>query len=383
MSNKIILKGIAWDHPRGYQPLRATSKAFSEQNQEISIQWDVRSLKEFGDTPIEDLMETYDLITVDHPYMGQAHANKLLLPLEKKISEKILQILEQQSIGPSFNSYRYMGHLYALPIDAAALVAASRDDLVKELKIGLPMTRADLFRLYKKVPDRQSIAWPLCPTDLWCTFLTLCAQDMGRDFIKDYTINEKAGSSVLNEIKQHLEHLHPDSLNWNPIQILDAMASGDEILYSPFLFGYVNYSQTGFARKTVSFHNSPTGAKNGVSTILGGVGLAVSNKCEHPDEAVSYVVYTAMGNVQKGIYAKNGGQPGNLIAWQDEDNNNRSLDFFKNTLQTMENVYVRPQHPGWNRFQEQGADLLHLGLISDVESSKIMKDLNQLYESTV
>jgi len=85
MPEVIQLKGIAWDHPRGYEPLRATSTTFAEDNPDISISWDIRSLKEFGDMPIEDLIDTYDLITIDHPYMGQAYANKLLLPLEEHL----------------------------------------------------------------------------------------------------------------------------------------------------------------------------------------------------------------------------------------------------------------------------------------------------------
>lgn len=49
MSQTITLKGIAWDHPRGYDPLQATSKAFAELYQGVSIKWNIRSLKEFGD----------------------------------------------------------------------------------------------------------------------------------------------------------------------------------------------------------------------------------------------------------------------------------------------------------------------------------------------
>jgi multiple sugar transport system substrate-binding protein len=52
----IILKGIAWDHPRGYQPLGAISEEFSKEYPMVSIIWDVRSLKEFGDMPIEELI---------------------------------------------------------------------------------------------------------------------------------------------------------------------------------------------------------------------------------------------------------------------------------------------------------------------------------------
>jgi len=46
---------------------------------EVRIIWDIRSLKDFGDKPIEELIDEYDLITIDHPYMGQADKHGLLL----------------------------------------------------------------------------------------------------------------------------------------------------------------------------------------------------------------------------------------------------------------------------------------------------------------
>ena len=377
----ILLKGIAWDHPRGYEPLRATSREFSKRYPEVSISWDIRSLKEFGDMPIEELIDNYDLITIDHPYMGQAYTNKLLLPLEKELSTTVLHKLAKESVGPSFESYLYKDHLFALPIDAAALVAASRVDLITKLNLTCPEIRTELHNFYKKIPNDYVVAWPLCATDLWCTFLTLCVQDGGRNFIKNYTINEKVGSRVLDELKRHLDFLHPESLNCNPIQVLDRMGSDDEIIYSPFLFGYTNYSRVGYARKLINFSNSPVNPKNDISTILGGVELAVSSNTNYANWAVEYTNYVASAEVQESTYTKNGGQPGNLVAWQSKDNNTLCTNFFKNTLETMSKAYVRPQHLGWNSFQEQGADLLHKGPVENNSSNIIMKNLNQLYQT--
>lgn len=383
MSEKIIVKGIAWDHPRGYEPLKATSTAFTKKNPDVQIHWDIRSLKEFGDTPIEDLIDAYDLITIDHPYMGQAHSNKLLVPLEERLSEVQLNEYRNQSVGPSFESYYYNGHLYALPIDAAALVAASRSDLISTLNLELPDTRGKLFNFYKEVPKGYSVAWPLCATDLWCTFLTLCAQDAGRNFVENRNIDEKVGGKVLDELKVHLKYVHSESMSWNPIQVLDRMAADDEIIYSPFLFGYTNYSRKGYAKNIVHFGNSPTNPANDVSTILGGVGLAVSAKCKHTDVAVAYVDFVARAETQEGPYTKNGGQPGNVVAWESAFNNRLCHGFFNRTRTTMEKAYVRPRHQGWNNFQEQGAEILHKGLIRNVPSNEVMKDLNQLYQSVV
>ncbi len=383
MSEIITLRGMAWDHPRGYDPLRITSAAFVKKYPSVRIEWYIRSLKEFGDMPIEEMVDSYDLITIDHPHMGHVDSNQLLLPLEERLPERQLSELAAQSVGPSFNSYIYQDHLYALPIDAAALVAASRDDLVAMLNLELPRTRKELLNFYRQVPCNYAVAWPLCATDLWCTFLTLCAQQSGRTFIQQNTIDERTGIAVLDELKYHLHYIHPDSTNWNPIQLLDCMSCDDEIIYSPYLFGYTNYSRNGYSKKIVSFSNSPRNPKIKVSTILGGVGLAISTHCKHEDLALAYVYYVANAKTQTGIYTEIGGQPGNLVAWLSETNNQLCNNFFKNTLETMNKAYLRPRHVGWNQFQEQGADLLHNGLIKNKSSHILIKKLNKLYQSIV
>ena len=51
----IQLKGIAWDHPRGFDPMVATANLFQKKNPEIEIQWDKRPLQAFADRPIEEM----------------------------------------------------------------------------------------------------------------------------------------------------------------------------------------------------------------------------------------------------------------------------------------------------------------------------------------
>jgi len=377
----INLTGITWNHPRGYEPLIAVSEAFTILNPDTSVSWDVRSLKEFGDVPIEELVNNYDLITIDHPYMGQADKNKLLLPLEKYISSGHLRGLSRQSVGSSFSSYQYNGHLYALPVDSAALVSAYRNDFLTKFNLSLPQTRAELKRFYRKVPQGFEVAWPLCSTDLWCSFLSICAQDGGSDYITDFKFNEKICSKVIDELKFHLEFIHPESINWNPIQILDKMGNENKIIYSPYLFGYSNYSRLGYSQYIVNFSNSPLNPGNDVSTIMGGVGLAVSSRCKNVTPAMKYLKYITSTTIQEKIYTPNGGQPGNLKAWKSKKNNIICHDFFNNTIKTLVHAYVRPQHPGWNIFQELGASLLHQSIIQNIRSEKVMKDLNQLYQS--
>ncbi len=67
----IALRGITWDHPRGYQPLAASADPYAAEFG-VRVTWDRRSLKDFGDAPIDLLAADYDLLIIDHPHMGLA-----------------------------------------------------------------------------------------------------------------------------------------------------------------------------------------------------------------------------------------------------------------------------------------------------------------------
>ena len=86
-----VLKGIAWDHPRGFDPMLATAKEFSNKFSEVKIIWDKRPLQSFADRPIENMAFEYDLMVIDHPHVGEASRKNLLSELDSfsKFKDKI------------------------------------------------------------------------------------------------------------------------------------------------------------------------------------------------------------------------------------------------------------------------------------------------------
>src|SRR6478672_8641081 len=102
---KTILKGITWGHSRGITPLLAAAQRFTELYPDIEIDWKKRSLQEFADFPIEKLTEDYDLLIIDHPWVGRAAATGCVLPLDEYISETYLEDQLQNTVGKSHNSY--------------------------------------------------------------------------------------------------------------------------------------------------------------------------------------------------------------------------------------------------------------------------------------
>ena len=156
----IHLKGMTWDHPRGYRCLEAASEHYAAQHG-VSISWDRRSLQAFADAPIDDIAETYDFIILDHPHVGLIADSACLLPLEMPADAA------EASLGGSLESYVWNGSLWAYPVDAACQVAVKRPDLCKG-----------------ELPDWDSIlsgsfsgamVTPLLPVDAFDLMMTLVA----------------------------------------------------------------------------------------------------------------------------------------------------------------------------------------------------------------
>jgi multiple sugar transport system substrate-binding protein len=169
-TSPIILKGITWGHSRGITPLLAYSQRFTELNPGVEIHWTKRSLQEFADFPIEKLTEQYDLLIIDHPWVGCAAATECVLPLEQWLSKKYLQDQLKNTVGFSHLSYQYNLHQWALAIDAATPAASYRVDLLEKNNAKLPATWHDLLQLAK----RGKVAVPAIPIDLLMNFYTFC-----------------------------------------------------------------------------------------------------------------------------------------------------------------------------------------------------------------
>jgi multiple sugar transport system substrate-binding protein len=113
------LRGLTWDHPRGYVVLDALAAAGG-------ARWDRQPLEGFESRPLRTLADDYDLVVIDHPGLGQSVRDGALRPLDELLSAAELAACAEVSAGRSYASYQLDGHQWALPIDAAAQVSVCR-----------------------------------------------------------------------------------------------------------------------------------------------------------------------------------------------------------------------------------------------------------------
>jgi multiple sugar transport system substrate-binding protein len=377
----ITLKGLTWDHPRGYAPLLGGVPEYEAQNPEIKIQWDRRTLREFGEAPIEQYLDRYDLLIVDHPFVGFAAAHGSLVDLAPSISEAEKLHFAADSVGPSWKSYWHGGGLWAFPIDAATQVASYRPDLLPALSPNVPNTFDDVLELGKKARKAgQYIVVPACPTDAISLFFTLSA-NLGYPIPEEHElfVDDSVAGAVLGRLHALITVAHPQSVEWNPIQVYDFMTSSSDAIYCPYGFGYSNYSRVGNPAR-LKFTNAPAAGQHGsAGTMLGGTGVAISKASAHQPEAISYAKWLVNPEHQRGTYFREGGQPASLAAWNDPSVDAMANDFFSGTLQTLQTAYVRPRFDGFVRFFEVAGIEINRCLRGEVKDAALIRWLNDRY----
>ncbi|HMU09662.1 MAG TPA: extracellular solute-binding protein, partial [Ferruginibacter sp.] len=166
----IVLNGITWAHSRGITPLLAASQRYNELHPDVEIRWKKRTLQEFADLPIEKLTQEYDLLIIDHPWVGCAAATNCVLPLNEYLPKEYLQDQFENSVGYSHASYNYHNSQWALAIDAATPAASFRKDLLDKNNIALPQTWQEVIALAKT----GRVAVPGIPIDMLMNFYSFC-----------------------------------------------------------------------------------------------------------------------------------------------------------------------------------------------------------------
>src|SRR5438128_1790915 len=101
----IALKGMTWDHTRGYAPMVATAAEYHRLHPDAQITWEKRSLQAFADYPLAELAAQFDLIVIDHPHVGAAVKDGSLVALDHTGRANELATLARQSLSVSHASY--------------------------------------------------------------------------------------------------------------------------------------------------------------------------------------------------------------------------------------------------------------------------------------
>jgi multiple sugar transport system substrate-binding protein len=370
------LRGMTWDHARGYDPMVATAAAYAAAHPGVTITWEKRSLQAFADRPISEMAETYDLMVIDHPHVGEVARQGNLLALDG-LRNAEMAALAAGSVGLSHPSYAFGGHQWALAIDTATPVACLRPDLLE----APPQLWAEVLDLARA----GRVGFALIPINALMTFFGM-ARNLGHAVAEDpdHLIAPAEAAHVLGLLREIVALMDPRCLRLDPIGIYEWMGrTRDAPAYSPFGYGYTNYSRKGFCPWPLAFHDAPGMAEpTPRGTVLGGTGIAVSAFSKHADIAVDYAFWIAGADCQKGLYTASGGQPGHAAAWEDDVCNALTGNFFRNTRATLDSAWLRPRHDGYMGLQDRAGDILHACLRGEATEAATLAALDAAYRES-
>jgi len=381
MARGVTLTGITWNHSRGLVPLVATAQRVMDADPEVAIAWQTRSLKEFGDFPIQRLAESFDLLIIDHPFAGYAAAHPVLVPLDDHLPADYLADQAANSVGPSYESYIAGGHLWALPVDAATPISGHRPDLLARYDARLPETWDELLVL----AGRGLVAVPGTAVDSLMNVSMLClglGEEPFRD--DDRIVPDETGVAALETLRELHARCGPANFERNPIRTWDALTRGDDLVYCPFAYGYANYGRTDYTDKPLRFGGLVALHGQRLRSTLGGTGLAISARCtgEALATALRYAEYVTSPACQTGLYTLTGGQPGHRRAWLDPALDDLTNGFFRDTLPTLDEAYLRPRYSGYIPFQDAGGDVVRDYLRHGGNVRATLQTLNKLYRES-
>jgi multiple sugar transport system substrate-binding protein len=348
----IILKGTAWDHPRASAGLDAVNSRIAAELG-ARIEWDLHSLAVFSADPLAKTVEGYDLILFDHPYSGDASGG-LLLDLSRYLAPAALDDLRADTVGFGVDLFDYDGGVWGLPIDAACQVAAFRPDLCARAGLDEKFLRAATLDEIVDALRREKLklAISFLGVGSFMCFLSYCYQLGAVPFAREgEMVPREVGLEAIAFMHRIIEVAVPEVLDWISITCLENMARRDDLAYCPTIFGFSPYSHDGYGtadgRRPIVFTAPPLprqGARR--SSIIGGAGIGVSARTRHPELAARAVQLLMSRDIQREM-ALAWGQPGRRSTWTDPEVNAVSRGFFANTLETIEQGYIRPRFPGW------------------------------------
>lgn len=376
----INLKGIAWNHTRGFTSVVATAQRFEELNPNVRITWEKRSLQAFADASLNELTNEYDLLIMDNPHVSIAARDKVLLPFDDYLSAEFIRELAENSVGKSHASYNVNNKQWTLATDAATPVATWREDLLAKKNLQIPKTWNDLLELSKT----GKVAFASIGIDTLMHHYMMCKALGGTIFENQ---NELAPRQIMiDAIKTYKELLDlapAYCLEMNPIKVAELMTQTNDVVYSPFNYGYSNYSKTNYADHTLKAGGLVTFNGKRLQSTLGGAGIAVSSKTKHAEAAMKYAKFTASEKTQTGLYFEFGGQPGHRKAWLNKEVNAQSKDFFKDTLQTLDEATMRPQYYGYMHFQDEASPVIHDAVSGKVSIEASVDKMNSIYKESL
>ena len=382
----MTLRGLTWDHPRGYRPLQA----FAAHCPAAGVSWDRQPLAAFEAKPIAELARSYDLMIIDHPGLGAAIAAQAIQPLDQLVPAGLLAEWQAASVGPTWASYTVSsttgpstsgpsttgasttgsGQQWAVPIDAAAQVSVFRPDRLD----AAPRDWAEVPALARRHRTALCLGGP----HAFLTLLAMCASAGPAD--RDELVRPRDAVAALDILRAVWADADQEISTGDPITVHGAMSAGSGPAYCPLAYGYASYARPAAGRRALAWADAPTFGSPRPGSVLGGTGLAVSApRRPDPAEVLRFLTAFLAPDVQAGLVPAQGGQPALAAAWDSAGVDQAWGRYYSSTRRSLDAAWVRPRADGWIALQDHASEWVRAVITGQASAYQATTLINASY----
>jgi multiple sugar transport system substrate-binding protein len=417
----VSLRGLAWDHPRAYQPL----EAFAKERPSPAVSWDRQSLADFEARPVTELARQYDVMIIDHPGLGAAIAAGAIQPLRRLVPREVIEEWKATSFVPTWDSYVIGGQPWALPVDAATQVSVYRPDLLP----AAPGAWAEVPALARE----HRVALCLGGPHAFLAVLGMCVPGesppdrellpVARDLLpaaRDLLPAECAVTAI-ELLRAIWRHADQEVSAGDPIAVHEAMAAATDLAYCPLAYGYASYARPAPGRHALRWADAPRSLRSDrPGTVLGGTGLAISalsgsgnygsvlsetelswaglsgaglsgaglsgaglsgseNYGPDPGEVLAFLRAFWTAEVQAGLVPDQAGQSAHVAAWDSPRVDRDWGGYYSSTRRSLAAAWIRPRDDGWIGLQERAGNLVREAVTGAADAAAVVAAINSEY----
>lgn len=348
-----MLTGLNWGHRRATEPMLAAAQVARERLG-LDVRWEVQSLAGFEHGLDERVADRYDLVVFDHPFCGDVAAAGWMRPLDD-LAEALH---DGDFVGGSLASYRYAGHLWALPVDGATQVAVYRPDLIARDE--LPRAWSGVLELARHLRgDGRRIGLPTKSPHGVLALLALCA-NAGRPIALDPWSDPFDRTSLLEAaelLKEACALTDEDRQRTNAIDLHEAMVRDDRLAYCPLAYAYTTYAEAD-QRKPLRFAGFPGPSGTSKGSVLGGTGLGITRGCRDVASASAFVTMLSGREAQCEVLMHHHGQPGRVEGWRGAVQDRSFAGTHAGLHDALRDAWTRPRFPGYIRWQAEAGHIV-------------------------
>jgi len=323
---------------------------------------------------------SYDVMLIDAPWTAKFVKANLL----QEVTSRVTDSERADIFDGAMSAMRSEDKLYGMPwLNDVKYLFYNKEMLESAGITSVPQTWDELIAASKILKEKQIVEYPIVwswkQAEALSVDYTMIANSFGGDSVKDGlpTIDAPENVEALTFMQQSIKDglTNPSSIEYLEEDVRGVFSSGKAAfaLNWTYMLDMLNDPKESKVVGKIGIATVPGTAKKQSATTNGGMGLAISSKSKHPDEAWKFIQFLSSKDFQK--KHANSALPIWKSLFSDDTVIATNPELIEVSKKQYENIVNRAQVPWYGEFSTELQVSIHQALLEKVSPQKALDDL--------